>query len=86
MGRITEGVLAQSTRPGSKCGIGRVLAEYDAEDAAELAALIASAPDAVSYSAITRYLKSEAGGAYPIGNNTVSRHHAGECSCRGTHR
>ena len=80
VGRITDAVMVEAKRPGSKCNVGKALAGMSDVDAAELEQVldVASPGGPVSYSAITRFLRSE---GFEVGGNAVSNHCGGSCSC-----
>ena len=56
------------------------LSEMSEDEADELTEAIESAPRDISYSAITRFLRSDEGGAYMLGPQAVERHKSGRCS------
>lgn len=77
MGLFTESLASDNKRAGSKCPVGLAIRELDDDDRDTLLAAM-SAGSGVPYSKITRGLKAA---GYTVGDNAVSRHAAGECSC-----
>ena len=78
MGRIADAVVAETQRPGPKCGIGQALDAMTDTDAAEFNELLDQAPVGVTFASLRRFLRSE---GFPVGDYACQRHKEGVCAC-----
>jgi len=84
LGRITESIMAENKRPGSKCNVKKAIDAMAPGDASELVDVlgVAGQTGGPSYSAVTRFLRAE---GFDVGGNAVSNHCGGSCSCGPRH-
>ncbi len=79
MGRLAAAIEAAMVPPPRQtCGISKVLAKLDAEDAATLIEKLAEPQEKVSHVAIVRGLAEI---DIKTSTSTVRRHRAGDCQC-----
>ena len=79
--QLVEQLRARSKTNGLPCGVGRALKAFNENKQQEYSQAIEEVlgDDSVSHIAITLALKDW---GHPVGNDTVSRHRRGLCSCQ----